>query len=262
MCWINSRNAKSRGRKPGVFVFITVALMFGLGILFDGIVLFMRLPDILADTSVETSDMTALIELITDVLSKPLLIGTYSALAIGGIISFLIARNCKKGDYFPGQQSGQFGMNGQYGPFNGPSGQYGGFGQPYGQQMPYGQPAYYAYGDNAAGESVEGQLQSPCTLRIIREAAQNGANEVYTFSLNGHPVCTLANGMMTSIPVMMADNTITARDGTGMSLKNPLRFTAAAGGYVEIHVKAGQFLPGKTIGKKPIEQPVGQETAH
>ena|GEM_PF-1484731 len=94
-------------------------------------------------------------------------------------------------------------------------------------------------------------LASPCTICIVRERASEGGNGIYTFSLNGHPACRLVNGTCASLMTLLARNTVTARDASGMSLKYPITFMAAAGGYVEIHVKGSQFLPRKTIGRRP-----------
>lgn len=97
-------------------------------------------------------------------------------------------------------------------------------------------------------------LKEPCSICIIREKSSEGADGLFTFSLNGHPVCRLMNGAYTKLITYLSRNTITARDATGMSLRYPVTFQAASGGYVEIHVKGTTFLRDKTIGKRPADE--------
>jgi len=97
-------------------------------------------------------------------------------------------------------------------------------------------------------------LKEPCSICIIREKSSEGADGLFTFSLNGHPVCRLMSGAYTKLITYLSRNTITARDATGMSLRYPVTFQAASGGYVEIHVKGTTFLRDKTIGKRPADE--------
>lgn len=75
----NKKNAMDRGRKPGGFVGLTVGLWIGLEIL--GIVI----------------GLSAGLGLVTYVLAIVMA-------AIGGLISFLVAKNCKQGDFIPPAQ--------------------------------------------------------------------------------------------------------------------------------------------------------------
>ena len=140
---------------------------------------------------------------------------------------------------------------------------------PYGGQAPYGvpgpgmyqgQPASYmgnpGFNQPFTYDFADGdgdRLSTPCTVCIVREQSSISAQEVFTFSLNGHKACQLPNGGSMSLMTNALQNTITARNGFGASLKRPIQFTAVPGGYVEIHAKGDQFLPDKTVGLRPSD---------
>ena len=76
LCNLNSKNAVSRGRKPGLFILLTILCWFG-GEVIGGVI-------------------GAILELDIAILFLALGFGI-----LGGVVSFLIAKNCKPGDYVP-----------------------------------------------------------------------------------------------------------------------------------------------------------------
>lgn len=76
LCMINSRNAKARGRRPGGFIALTIILWAVFELV--GIVLGVFISD--------GSELT-------------MLLIAFPVAALGGLISYLIAKNCHQGDY-------------------------------------------------------------------------------------------------------------------------------------------------------------------
>ena len=302
LCAVNAKTVKSKGQKAGGIIAATIGLCFAFVFCFVLIVIFLK--------HMPLSDFDAVESWVEQNLTF-IMVAEYSGLAVGGVISFLIARKSKPGDMTGrndfnyqnpdnrnpysqnsyNQNQNPYSQNPQnQNPYNqNPQNQNPYNQNPYSQnpqnQSPYNQNPYNqnSTGQNYPGQNYPGQdypngdsgyphipyggqpmadgvrldpddpnvLKSPCTICIVRERASEGSNGIYTFSLNGHPACRLVNGTCASLVTFLARNTVTARDASGMSLKYPITFMAASGGYVEIHVKGSQFLPKKTIGRRP-----------
>lgn len=201
---VNGRNAILKGQKPTKYHVLTLVLWFGLEILgtMGGVIVFGSMnPN-------------------TDPLMYGYMFGILGA-ALGGILSYIIAKNAPQGDYHP---EGRQGFNGQP-PYN---------------QNPYTQnwnnPTPYGY--NGAGEDM---LARPATVCIIAEppAWRDGADDFY---LNGVWMCRIAGGSQYSFVTSRKHNIVTV-GSQGELAENNVKFIAAEGGYAEIHTQDGRIIP-------------------
>ena len=285
-CFFNARIVKVKGRRTGGIIGITIALSLGLGLIASTILTLIRFPFSELAAAAESgsnaaSQMSNMIsQFIDSALKDPLFIYIpYIAVVVGGLISLLIARAYKPVDYTKWSNGNNFWDNrnndNSWDPrnnqnnnntwnnqSNGSTWNNQSNGSTWNNQNTgnFGN-ANAAYNDIPMGKSMdsfeankENLISSPCTICVIRDPSTTKTEELFTVSINGHPVCRLGNNTYANFMTNEKQNTVTARDGSGMSLKKPITFLAMEGGFVEIHIKGDSFVPEKTVGKRPKKE--------
>lgn len=193
----NKKNAIARGRKPGAFIALTIILWFGFEII--GAVI-----GVLAGL---------------DILIAALLgLGTA---AIGGLISYLVTKSCKPGDYYTPVRMGA------YSPM-----------PPVSAPLPPVQP-----------------LDTPATIDIVRDYSLKGDITSWKFILNGETVGSLGNGAMRSTTTQQQHNILRAVSDDGLECA-PLQFDIESAGRAEIHFKGDRFERESCTGIMPISVPL------
>lgn len=189
---VNGRNALAHGQKPGKYRALTLMLWFGLEIM--GSMMGALMADIISPGS--------------DSMMLAYMFGIVGA-AIGGMLSYQLAKHSPQGDFKPEEMYGQL----------------------YGQQ----------WGNL---HQQEGYLMNPATIRIVEEAGgYEDAGDV--FFLNGYPVCSLAPGNEYTFVTQYVKNVLTIGRPTQTmgDSAHEVHFVAAENGYIEVHARAGELLP-------------------
>jgi hypothetical protein len=217
----NKKLALARGRRPGLFIFLTLILWFGLEI--TGAIIGVSLFGWSID---ELSSMLYLLLL------------SYGMAGLGGLAAYLAAKSCKPGDYYPSQPMGAYASM-----------------PPYGAQ-PWGAPPFGAQPDQAPADP----LDEPATLEIVRDASLRGDITSWTFALNGETVGSLGNGASRRTGTKQRQNTLTAVSDDGTQCM-PLRFNVESGGQAEIHFKVDRFVPEASTGITPPAPPAQAQPA-
>lgn len=186
---VNGRNAILKGQKPTKYHILTLVLWFGLEILgtMSGVIIF---------GSINPN---------SDPFMYGYMFGILGA-ALGGILSYIIAKNAPQGDYHSEERQN----------WNNPS----------------------PYGYSGTGQDM---LASPATVCIIAEpsAWRDSADDFY---LNGVWMCRIAGGSQYSFVTSRKHNIVTV-GSQGELAENNVKFIAAEGGYAEIHTQDGKILP-------------------
>ena len=213
----NSRNALNKGQKPTKYRVLTLVLWFGLEIM---------------------GTIAGAVGIMALYPGADPLIGSYlfgiSGAALGGILSYQIAKNAPQGDYHPEDQN-QY----QYQQWN--------QSQDVWSKSPMDdrswQDGAYHYGPEQRSQQID-MLSCPATIRIVEEEGgyQGGQDAFY---LNGFPICSLRPGSEYTFTTANTRNMITiGRPNYPADEKEYIvRFIAAENGYVEIHARAGKLLP-------------------
>lgn len=175
---LNMKNATKRGRKPGLFAALTIILWVVFELL-GALVVGMTLR--------EVSIVTYLI-----VIAFAL---------VGGLISFLIAKNCKEGDYNPSAAQAQL-------------------------------------LDQIAQQAKP--LEIPAKILLVRDRSMVSAALPITFSLNGKTLCQLNNRASFAFEAAQSRNILIAVDQYGSQSK-PLVFDIESGAQAEIHFRPFKF---------------------
>lgn len=194
----NGKNALAKGQNPRKYHILTLAWWFGLevvGVMFGMLVLGALSPG-------------------SDPVMYAYMCGILGA-AIGGVISYRLAKNAPQGDYSGGNNRAYYqGMN---------------------QQNPY--TPY----PNANPQQNPELLVRPATVRIFAEPSfREGTGD--DFFLNGRWVCRLNNGCEYTLLTSEKRNIVTI-GSPGEMADNNVKFIAAEGGFVEIHTQDGRMLP-------------------
>lgn len=191
---VNGRNAILRGQRPGKYRALTLGLWFGLEILGS-------LSGILVAGAMRPG---------SDPMFLAYFLGITGA-AIGGILSYQIAKNAPQGDYRP---EGMYPPTGQFLPEQG-------------WNLPQ-----------------EGRLTNPATIRIVEETGGYAGGRD-AFFLNGYPVCMLAPGSEYTFTTPFVKNILTIGQPTRPmgDRDTEVHFIAAEGGSIEVHASAGRLLP-------------------
>jgi hypothetical protein len=208
----NKKVVLARGRRPGGFIALTLALCFGLELI--GCAIGLRIFGAYSGMADET------------VLLYSALLGL-GMLGIGALISYLAARACKPGDYYPQQMP--------YAPMPGfvPPGAYGA--QTYAQPEPSAEP-----------------LDVPATVEILRETNMHGETTSWTFTLNGETVGSLGSGASRRTTTGQRQNTLRAVSEDGRECM-PLRFNVESGGSASILFSIDRFVPQRCSGIFPLQ---------
>lgn len=246
----NGRNALQKGQKPTKYHALTLILWFGLeilGVTAGAVASVMFFPN-------------------ADPLIGAYMLGIAGA-ALGGFLSYQIAKHAPQGNYRPDEQSQQWSQNpwnqGQDGWGQNPWNQDGWGQNPWNQDSQWNQnnqwnqendiwnkspddyrnrsETTYVYGQ--PNQQIE-MLSRPATIRIVEEVGgyQGGQDAFY---LNGFPICSLRPGSEYTFTTSNIRNTVTiGMPNHSVDEKEYIvRFVAAENGYVEIHARAGKLLP-------------------
>jgi len=199
----NKKRALARGRKPGGFVAMTYVLWFGMEII--------------------GAFIGAILE-----LGYGIYVVALVSAGVGGLISYLLAKNCKPGNYYPQQMP--------YAPM--PS-----YAPP---QGPYGAPMY------AQPEPPAEPLDMPATVEIARDTSTRGEMTSWTFTLNGETVGSLGSGASRRTMTKQRQNTLRAVSDDGRECM-PLRFNVESGGSAIILFSIDRFVPQGCSGIFPLQ---------
>lgn len=205
LCKKNKMNALIRGRKPTGFIVLTICLW--IVFLFIGVFVGMAVW-----SDYYSGEFIAL------------LIG-YLFAALGGLISYLITKNCTPGDFISSQPQQHW---------------------------------------NTYMVQNLHPLSSPSQITLVREDCMDGPQMRWDFMLNGQLIGSLDNGQYKSVPTMQRCNVIIAKDANGVEIP-PFMFNVADSSHVEIHFKYNQFIAitgvlpstiGPSVQQQAYPQPV------
>lgn len=196
----NKKNAIERGRRPGAFIALTLALWIGLEII-----------GVIVGTAAGAEYLGIIF------------LGLAFA-GIGGLISYLVTKSCKPGDYYPVPPMAS------YMPM--PP-----MGAPYAPPAPPAQP-----------------LDTPAMIEIVRDYSLKGDITSWKFILNGETVGSLGNGATRSTTTKVRQNTLRAVSDDGLEFM-PLQFDIESGGHAEIHFKGDRFERESCTGIQPMSMP-------
>ena len=90
-------------------------------------------------------------------------------------------------------------------------------------------------------------LSAPCEVRITREKAASGSAVGISYILNKRPIGNLSNGQSLTTTTDQKQNILVIKDFTG-SYMPPVLFEVPDAGRVDLHFRAGKFLPQKSSG--------------
>jgi hypothetical protein len=210
----NKKNALARGRKPGGFIALTFALWFGMQI--TGVVIGTLLGWNIYAINSAAYDIDSLFYL---------LLLSYGLAGIGALISYLIAKSCKPGDYYPVPA--------------------------YLPAPPVGVPFAPPAGVPLAPAQP---LEESATIDIIRETSMKGDLTSWSFILNGEKVGNLGNGASRITATKQRQNILRAVSEDGEEYM-PLMFEIESGGRAEIHFKGDHFVREACTGILPMSAP-------
>lgn len=196
----NKKNALERGRRPGGFIALTLVLWIGLEII--GAVI----------GTLAGAEYLGII-----------FIGLAFA-GIGGLISYLVTKSCKPGDYYPVPPMPAYMAMPPVG-------------APFAPPAPPAQP-----------------LETPAKIDIVRDYSVKGDITSWKFILNGEIVGNLGNGASRSTITKQRQNTLRAVSDDGQEFM-PLQFEIESDGQAEIHFKGDRFVRESCTGILPMSMP-------
>lgn len=86
------------------------------------------------------------------------------------------------------------------------------------------------------------ELSAPATIRVVRDSSVVGMIVPYKVYLNHRFVGNIANGKSLDIETHVSHNIVTVFDNADNPFAGDFKADLEAGGYAEVHVKAGRFM--------------------
>ena len=94
----------------------------------------------------------------------------------------------------------------------------------------------------AEGTITSVELAEPATIRVVRDSSIVGAIVPYKVYLNHEFIGKIGNGKSIDIVTSVSHNIITVFDNVDNAFSGDFTTDLEAGGYAEVHVKAGRFV--------------------
>jgi Predicted membrane protein len=94
----------------------------------------------------------------------------------------------------------------------------------------------------AEGAITQVELAEPATIRVVRDSSIVGAIVPYKVYLNHEFIGKISNGKSIDIVTSVSHNIITVFDNADNAFSGDFTTDLEAGGYAEVHIKAGRFV--------------------